>query len=315
MVRHLTAVCTETPLQNSSKGSISPQTVVPAGGEQRLALRRKIRQPSRNFPGASVDPVSRIPGFLFAAESSISESERPQHSIGANCMHTRAVTGADHVQLQNSRFHGAEARMTPNVTTVIEPSRVLPYTPRTPTSTLTRLPHATLTAARLSAASSLTLRHRLDPVGAVANSELLESSISPHCSGLRTIKIGIEAEFYLVALNKERNHTTLEGFAAILARYYNQEVPLQHPRMQDFIRNYEYNGPYTKWCLVKEDSLLSFGVPCKSCPFYRQYAQLYPRLKPLTRGDRAGITNPSGISPVNMASRRRSGLDLPFQQL
>ncbi len=92
------------------------------------------------------------------------------------------------------------------------------------------------------------------------------SSTSPPESGVRTIKIGIESEFYLEARGVANTGDTLEEFIDILAANHNRELPA-HPQMRRTLRPYEYDGNYYgKWCLVKESTIGTVHEPCKLLP-------------------------------------------------
>ncbi|ERF75865.1 hypothetical protein EPUS_01231 [Endocarpon pusillum Z07020] len=176
-------------------------------------------------------------------------------------MPLRSADKDDQEQLPNSETQGADASMATFTASAIEPARNQAQLPREPTISPSTQSRATLTTAGLLRKPSFDLRRRLAPLGALRHSGLLESSTSPYSSGLRSIKIGIETEFYLAGLQEWLNHTSLDGFTAILTRQHNQQVPVQHSRMQEYLRPYHYQGPYTQWCLVKEESLMSFGIP------------------------------------------------------
>lgn len=75
------------------------------------------------------------------------------------------------------------------------------------------------------------------------------------------IKLGIETEFYLAGLDPMHNRDTLTEFLAVLAQKHNRVVPALHPRMQEGVRPYAYEGPYTEWCMVEEESLASNWIP------------------------------------------------------
>jgi hypothetical protein len=77
------------------------------------------------------------------------------------------------------------------------------------------------------------------------------------------IKIGIETEFYLKALDPKQNEADLHDFMKILAENHDKKVPTRYPRMRQSIRPYEYCGPYTEWCLVLDETLGPHCLPCK----------------------------------------------------
>jgi hypothetical protein len=79
----------------------------------------------------------------------------------------------------------------------------------------------------------------------------------------RAIKIGIETEFYLKALDPKQNEAALHDFMKILAENHNKKVPTRYPRMRESMRPLEYYGPYTEWCLVLDQSLGPHCLPCK----------------------------------------------------
>jgi hypothetical protein len=86
-------------------------------------------------------------------------------------------------------------------------------------------------------------------------------------SRFRVMKLGIETEFYLAARNPINNRGNLPDFVTILAENYNKQMPVHHPRMLQTMRPYSYTGPYDKWCFLKDESLGSNWLPCKSLLF------------------------------------------------
>ena len=104
----------------------------------------------------------------------------------------------------------------------------------------------------------------------------LRPSVGPSCVSMatfkpladskeRTIKIGIEVEFELAARYQCGEEPTLTCFVMALANMHNEVVPKRHPRMQDYIRAYNYEGDYDKWNLVEETTIMFPGRPCPPC--------------------------------------------------
>ena len=254
-------------IQYVSDGSVQSQTFCQPASIQTSTRQRKVQQSSVTPRRPITGPSGKIQsGACVTENSTLGKGEQQKSTAGGN-VPVRSADKDDQELLPNTEIQGADARMTTFAASAIEPaSNWVPWLwePTTPSSRPSR---ATLTSAGLLRRPSFELRRRLAPLSAVRNPGLFESSTSPYSSGLRSIKVGIETEFYLAGLQKWRNHTSLDGFTAILTRQHNQQVPVQHSRMQEYLRPYNYQGPYTQWCLVKDESLMSFGIPCKWLSF------------------------------------------------
>jgi hypothetical protein len=87
------------------------------------------------------------------------------------------------------------------------------------------------------------------------------STTSSAHSGFRTMKIGIETEFYLTARHRANSGETLDQFIETLTTNHNRAV-IGRPQMQRSIRTFEYDGTYEKWCFVREDSITSDTTRC-----------------------------------------------------
>jgi hypothetical protein len=83
----------------------------------------------------------------------------------------------------------------------------------------------------------------------------------------RVIQLGIESEVEIASSRPNREEATLENFISKLADYHNAKVHKRHPRMQNYMRRYNYRGGYTKWCLVRDPTIADkMCEPCK--PLY-----------------------------------------------
>lgn len=225
-------------------------------------------------------------------------AERQQ--TGTRGSQVRAVGEDGQSQVLNANAHLGKTTEAPSASTAIEPftssprsshastrSTVNLISPLAPISPLTRSSHTPLISARPSTRPSIVphvsaepstrrpgtvagpllssscRRGRVGPVGAFRP----EYTTSPDGSGIRSIKVGIETEFYLAARNPANDRARLEDFVTVLAKNYNQQIPPQHPRMLEKLRAKSYAGPYEEWCLVPERTLRSNRLPCKSHHF------------------------------------------------
>ena len=256
----------------SSTSSARLPNTRPAGSGQSSTSGRKIQQPSTIVDEASTDVLSRVSIGRAVSGSSASRRESQDPLTDASGTPIRPAAGATRGQALDTSSPLAETRATPTVASALERLTSPPRTPRAPTRPSISPPRTALLGASAGPLRrpSFNLRNRSDPPRAVGSSFQSRSLTSPYGSGRRLTKIGIESEFYLASLKQERSHTTLEGFAETLTRKYNQQVPLKHPRMREKLRPYQWEGPYTEWCLVKDESLRSNAAPCQSFPFLKQ---------------------------------------------
>jgi hypothetical protein len=80
----------------------------------------------------------------------------------------------------------------------------------------------------------------------------------------RVIQLGIESEVEIVSSRPNHEEATLEDFISKLANDHNAKVHKRHPRMQNYMRQYNYRGGYTKWCLVRDPTIANKTCePCK----------------------------------------------------
>ncbi len=257
---HLSPITSSKSILHFSDGSVQSETLCPAASFQTSTQRIKV-QPSATLRRPANGLSGKIQSRAYVTATMGKEEQ--QHSAAGENVRVRSTDKDDQGKLPDTEIQDADARTTTVATSTIEPASSRVLWPCKPIRSSSRPSRITPTAAGLLRRPSLSLYRRLAPLAAVGNSWLPESPTSPFASGLRSIKLGIETEFYLAGLEKWRNHTSLEGFTAVLARQHNQLIPVQHPRMQEYLRPYDYQGPYTQWCLVKEESLMSFGLPCK----------------------------------------------------
>lgn len=260
---HKSPTASSESIQHISDGSVQSQTLCQPASIQTSTRRRKVHQPSATLRRPTTGPSGEIQSGACVTENLLSGEEEQQKSAPGMNVPLRSADKDDQEQLPNSETQGADASMTTITASAIEPASNQAQWPQEATASPSRQSGATLTSTGLLRRPSFNLHRRLAPLSALRDSGLLESSTSPYSSGLRSIKIGIETEFYLAGLQKWLNHSSLDGFTAVLTRQHNQQVPVQHSRMQEYLRPYYYQGPYTEWCLVKEESLMSFGIPCK----------------------------------------------------
>jgi hypothetical protein len=83
----------------------------------------------------------------------------------------------------------------------------------------------------------------------------------------RVIQLGIESEFEIASSRPNREEVMLVDFISKLADKHNAKVHKRHPRMQNYMRRYNYRGGYTKWCLVQDPTIS--GTMCEPCrPLY-----------------------------------------------
>ncbi len=88
-------------------------------------------------------------------------------------------------------------------------------------------------------------------------------STSQSGSGIRTINLGIETEFYLGSRDIKSLEDDLADFVAFLTRSYNAKVPQQHPRMRLDLRPYGLKGDYDRWCIVRDGTMSTPHSPCE----------------------------------------------------
>jgi hypothetical protein len=208
-------------------GSARSQTVPPAGCELSFTSRRKIQQPSGVVLGAAVKPHSR--GLIRPLETkrSASGEETRKQCTGSRDVQNRPASKAVQRQQPDTSSPESDFRTAPNAVSATERLNNPLRKATTSSKSLTR------------------------PLYKSRDSEF------------RLMKIGLETEFYLAARNPINDRGNLPEFVTVLARNYNKQISVRHPRMLETMRAYRYTGPYDKWCLLRDESLGSNWLPCK----------------------------------------------------
>jgi hypothetical protein len=82
-------------------------------------------------------------------------------------------------------------------------------------------------------------------------------------SGFRTIRLGIETEFYLSAYSSEHASHKVENFVKLLATEYNARPDHQY-KMRSALRPPQMGDDYSKWSIVIENTNGTLQSPCMS---------------------------------------------------
>lgn len=272
--RALPIASTSVAPQGFSPDPSRSQSAGTASSVQTSASKGSNEQPSDSVNDGSIDPPSKVHIRLPRTRNPNSKRETHHQSSRASETRNRPASGEGQGQLPDTNLNWIEARVASTIAPTVEPVASLLPTPWAPRPW--RSPsRTTLTAVGPLTRPTFNPPRRLDPLAAVGYTGLVERLANPYGSGSRSITVGMETEFYLAPLKRENNHTTLEGFVAILTAKHNKQVPIQHPRMKEDVRRYYYSGPYEEWCLVREESLGSNWLPCKSPLFSLQCLRTY----------------------------------------
>lgn len=95
--------------------------------------------------------------------------------------------------------------------------------------------------------------------GATASSSKSLSQSQP-----RRVNIGIETEFYITEARGWHPLATDDSLVNYLARRYNKNVPLEHPRMRkDLMYDKCFHDRYDEWAIIKDYSVATGFSPCK----------------------------------------------------
>jgi hypothetical protein len=247
-------------------------------------MHRGDPQPSSQGRTAELQNARPAPG---RGSSSSSAREGTQHRSDLSSLQTQQACQGDPGRPPNTNpSHGHGVTVTPTTVSAVTPStalrtRVLPRDipqrwgagqmmpisiPSARSSLLsprvlqTSVPALIQTPRLLQGAVSLLTGTR-HPVQAPAR----PSTTSSANSGFRTMKIGIETEFYLTARCGADSREKLDQFIEILTTNHNRVVP-GRPQMQLSIRTSEYDGTYEKWCFVRERTITSDVRRCTLLP-------------------------------------------------
>ena len=232
--------------------SAEPQAVRPASTGESSSSRGKPQKPSGRpaiTPVILVAPARRdhspqvtSTGSTKAGTSNLAASKSPQspQTISTSQL-TVSPPGLGGTKQQPGRVAG-EARSGPP--------------PKAPASSRpSRSP-------RLVAGGSV-VPSRITSCLSAAESSSASSSSYPE-SELQCMRLGIESEFYLAALDPKNNAATIEGFVEQLASNHNKVVGDKYCQMHHILDHHDMSHDYTKWNMVTEPTMeLKIAPPCK----------------------------------------------------
>jgi hypothetical protein len=277
------------PTPSTSKYSVIHQDNPRSQGKSRkhcrkqshpIPMHREDPQPSSQGRTAELQNARPAPG---RGSSSSAAREGTQHQSNLSSPQSQQAGQGDPGKPLNTLSpHGRGVPVTPTIVSAVTPStvprtRVLPRTnpsrwasgqmmpipiptarssllsPRVPQPSVPTL----IQTPRLLQGAIQLLTGPCHPLQALAQ----PSTTSSADSGFRTMRIGIETEFYLTARDRANSRETLDQFIKTLTTNHNRVV-VGRPQMQRSIRTLEYDGTYEKWGFVRENSITSDTTRC-----------------------------------------------------
>ncbi len=269
----------ETRLQPPPLGSAGPQTIPQGKGKESSTLKGNMQQPE-NIRTVPLSPLGLVPVSPFAAgssrlptvqtatpggESSTARTETRDKKESPSRMQTQPARERKQGRLLGSATRDSTTSKETTHSIGARSTQIRPLSERGQEQASGASQGQALGTGQEQHSGTSQLRWA--PVTPNLPPGLETStagpSASPPGSVIRTIKVGIETEFYLAANNPEYFQETMPNFSVMLAEIYNEKVPRQHPRMRPNMRPYEFHGDYNRWCLVNDETVSTQRSPCK----------------------------------------------------
>jgi hypothetical protein len=233
------------------------------GAPTDLAKRPTSRQQAGNRPLRDSSADQRLPHHVEAHIGHLSApppSNTPSNESVATTEPAGPPQGTENFPRGTRAAIGAENNRSTTTESIARSAEAARLTTSTLSETSVRGEQSPL----LTRSRNLSSGASSSSMAATANATTIISS-EPQ---FRTVRLGIESEFYLEAKRPEAASHQIEGFVDKLAINHNREVRSEHPRMFPSLQQYRppKGYDYTTWAMALDKSNENEKSPCKSPP-------------------------------------------------
>ncbi|KAF7505735.1 hypothetical protein GJ744_000501 [Endocarpon pusillum] len=225
---------------------------------ERVLQRESVRTiPTCTFAAGSVAspaPSRQLPKLEFEAGRKKSSKDRAQTQLAGRISQARAPSPANAGSTPSNVGPPSTSYRRPKSTSKEQ------RTASQPPTTSERHP-LDINEDKKRSETATDPQHLESPGDLARVSHCAQPSTSHPASEIRTIKLGIETEFYLASRDTDYHGNDVTSFVAFLTHSYNATVPQQHPRMRPDFRPYSFDGDYHKWCIVLDATMSSLFSP------------------------------------------------------